>query len=93
MGILSWILFGLLAGAVAQVLVPGNDPGGGGPIGLIATIAIGILGAFVGGFIAIFLGFGGVTGFNVGSFVVAVFGAVTLLLVWRLLTRTSHVHA
>ena len=59
MGILALLLFGLIAGAVAQLLMPGNDPGGSGFMGLIVTIGVGIIGAFVGGFLGSLLGFGG----------------------------------
>ena len=78
MGIIAWIIFGLIAGAVAKLLMPGDDPGG-----IIITIVIGILGAVVGGFIATALGFGAVSGFNLGSFVIAVLGAILLLWLYR----------
>lgn len=78
MGIFAWILFGLIAGALAKVLMPGRDPGG-----LIVTSLIGIAGAFVGGFIGTMLGFGDITGFNFRSFALAVLGAVVLLFVYR----------
>lgn len=83
MGIVTWLIFGLIAGAVAQLLLPGDDPGGSGVMGWIMTIVIGIVGAFVGGLIGAAVGFGGVTGFNLGSFIIAVLGAVVLLLIWR----------
>lgn len=78
MGILSWIVFGLIAGVIAKVLMPGKDPGG-----FIITILLGIAGAFIGGMIGTALGFGGVSGFNLGSFVIAVGGAVLLLVLYR----------
>ena len=78
MSIIVWVIFGLIAGAVAKLLMPGSDPGG-----IIVTIVIGILGAVVGGFIATALGFGGVSGFNIGSFIVAVLGAILLLGLYR----------
>ena len=81
MGILSWIVLGLVAGVIAKLIMPGKDPGG-----IIITILIGIAGAVVGG-IASALGFGGVTGFNLGSVVIAVIGAFILLLIYRLLMR------
>lgn len=80
MGIIAWILFGLVAGAVAKWIMPGNDPGG-----IIITIVIGILGAVVGGFIATSLGLGAVSGFNVGSFLIAVLGAILLLWIYRVI--------
>jgi uncharacterized membrane protein YeaQ/YmgE (transglycosylase-associated protein family) len=90
MGILAWLLFGLIAGALAQLLLPGEDPGGGGFLGIVLTIAIGILGAIVGGLIGSALGFGGVTGFDIRSFLVAILGAILLLFGYRLLVRGSH---
>lgn len=78
MGIILWIIFGLIAGAVAKFIMPGDDPGG-----FIITILIGIAGALVGGFISTTLGFGSVSGFNFGSFVIAILGAVLLLAIYR----------
>ncbi|MEO6397523.1 MAG: GlsB/YeaQ/YmgE family stress response membrane protein [Tepidiformaceae bacterium] len=83
MGLLSWIIFGLIAGAIAQVIMPGDDPGGRSFTGWLITAVIGIVGAIVGGFIATALGMGDVSGFNFGSFVIAVVGALVLLFVWR----------
>ena len=80
MAILSWIVFGLVAGAVAKLLMPGRDPGG-----IVITTLIGIAGAVVGGFLATRLGFGTVTGFDIRSFVIAVCGAMILLLAYRML--------
>jgi uncharacterized membrane protein YeaQ/YmgE (transglycosylase-associated protein family) len=87
MGILAFLVFGLIAGALAQMLMPGQDPGGRGLRGIAITIGIGILGAFVGGFIGSALGLGAVTGFNLGSFALAVLGAVVFLAIWRAVTR------
>jgi uncharacterized membrane protein YeaQ/YmgE (transglycosylase-associated protein family) len=78
MGILSWIVLGLIVGALAKWIMPGKDPGG-----LIITIAIGVVGALLGGFLATQLGLGAVTGFNLGSLVIAVAGALLLLFVHR----------
>lgn len=78
MGIFSWVIMGLLVGLLAKFVMPGKDPGG-----LFITILIGIAGAFVGGFISSFLGFGTVTGFNLGSIAIATLGGVLLLFVYR----------
>ncbi len=78
MGIISWIIFGLIAGALAKFIMPGDDPGG-----CVVTPLIGIAGAVLGGMIGSFLGMGKVTGFNFGSFFIAVGGAVLLLFVYR----------
>ncbi|MBL7683209.1 MAG: GlsB/YeaQ/YmgE family stress response membrane protein [Flavipsychrobacter sp.] len=74
MGIISWALFGLIAGAIAKALRKGDDPGG-----WIITIVIGILGAVIGGWIGTALGWGDVSGFNFRSFTLAVIGALLLL--------------
>lgn len=78
MGILSWVILGLIAGAIAKLLHPGKDPGG-----FFITIIIGILGAIVGGFIASALGLGTVNGFDIGSLAIAVLGSVLLLFLYR----------
>ena len=82
MGILAWIIFGLIAGVLAKFIMPGDDPGG-----FIVTTIIGILGAVIGGFIAVQLGFGDVTGFDLRSFVIAIAGALILLFGYRLLKK------
>ncbi len=89
MGILTWIIVGLVAGALAKLILPGDDPGG-----IIVTILIGIAGAIVGGLIASALGLGGVDGFNIGSLLIAIGGAILLLLIYRMIagrgsTRTA----
>jgi uncharacterized membrane protein YeaQ/YmgE (transglycosylase-associated protein family) len=84
MGILSWIVFGLIAGALAKLLMPGRDPGG-----FFVTVIIGIVGAIIGGFIGTQLGFGGISGFDVRSFLVAIAGAMLLLFGYRMVKRTS----
>jgi uncharacterized membrane protein YeaQ/YmgE (transglycosylase-associated protein family) len=84
MGLGSWILMGLLAGILAKFLLPGKDPGG-----CVLTVAIGIAGALLGGLLATYLGFGGISGFDVRSFVIATLGAIVLLLLLRLLKKKS----
>jgi uncharacterized membrane protein YeaQ/YmgE (transglycosylase-associated protein family) len=78
MGILALLVLGLLAGLVAKLILPGNDPGG-----LIVTMAIGVVGAFVGGLLASALGFGGLSGFDLRTFVIAVIGSLLLLVLYR----------
>ncbi len=78
MGIIAWIVLGLIAGVLAKLIMPGDDPGG-----IIVTILIGIAGGLLGGFIANLLGFGGVTGINIGSVVWAILGAIILLALYR----------
>jgi uncharacterized membrane protein YeaQ/YmgE (transglycosylase-associated protein family) len=82
MGLLTWIVLGLIAGVLAKLILPGKDPGG-----FIVTTLIGIVGAVIGGWIATQMGFGTVTGVNPGSVLIAVGGAVLLLLLYRVLRR------
>jgi uncharacterized membrane protein YeaQ/YmgE (transglycosylase-associated protein family) len=81
MGIIGWIVLGLLAGIIAKAILPGNDPGG-----IIVTIIIGIVGAILGGFLAQVL-FGRNTVdefFDISTWLTAIIGSVILLLVYRL---------
>ena len=80
MGILSWIIMGLIVGVLAKWIMPGKDPGG-----IIVTICIGIAGAFLGGFIGSLLGIGDVSGFNLISFILAIGGAILLLIFFRVI--------
>jgi uncharacterized membrane protein YeaQ/YmgE (transglycosylase-associated protein family) len=80
MGIISWIVFGLIAGILAKLLMPGKDPGG-----MIITSLIGIAGAMVGGFISTSLGYGDVSGFDLRSLGLAIGGAFLLLFGYRTL--------
>lgn len=81
MDVISWIVFGLIAGGLAKLIMPGKDPGG-----CLVTIALGILGAVLGGYIgrALF-GVGDVTGFNLQSLGLAILGAIILLMIYRVL--------
>ena len=86
MGFLSWIVLGLVIGALAKWIMPGKDPGG-----ILITIVIGIAGAFVGGFVGSLLGLGGITGFNIGSLLLALAGALALLWGYRTMKgRPAH---
>jgi uncharacterized membrane protein YeaQ/YmgE (transglycosylase-associated protein family) len=80
-GILTWIVFGLIAGIIAKLRTPGRDPGG-----CIITMLIGVAGAFVGGFLyELLTGRQQMMQFDFGSLAVAVIGAVILLILYRLL--------
>ena len=83
MGILAWIILGLIAGAIAKAILPGRDPGG-----LIITMLIGIVGAVIGGFVGNMLfGIGGVSGVDIRSILISVVGALLLLWIYRVATR------
>jgi uncharacterized membrane protein YeaQ/YmgE (transglycosylase-associated protein family) len=82
MGILAWLVLGLIVGIVAKFLMPGQDPGG-----FVVTIILGIAGAFVGGFIGSRIGFGTVSGFDLRSLLIAVGGATLLLFIYRVFKK------
>jgi uncharacterized membrane protein YeaQ/YmgE (transglycosylase-associated protein family) len=84
MGIFSWILLGLIAGALAKFIMPGRDPGG-----IVVTILIGIAGAIVGGFLGSLIGLGRVESFDLGGIFIATLGAIVLLILYRLLKNRS----
>jgi uncharacterized membrane protein YeaQ/YmgE (transglycosylase-associated protein family) len=79
--ILSWIIVGLIAGALAKMVVPGEGPGG-----IIGDMIVGIVGAFLGGWIFNFFGHSGLEGLSLWSIIVAFVGAVVLLFILRALT-------
>ena len=80
MGILSWILFGLVVGVIAKLLMPGRDPGG-----FIVTILLGIAGALIGGFVGQALG---IYGENQGAgWIMSILGAIVLLALYRMMVR------
>lgn len=79
MGIISWIILGLLAGAIAKALLPGKDPGG-----CLVTILLGIVGASVGGWVGTQLGWGTVEQFDMRGLGLAILGSLILLFIYRL---------
>jgi uncharacterized membrane protein YeaQ/YmgE (transglycosylase-associated protein family) len=82
MGIIGWILLGLLAGIIAKAILPGDDPGG-----LIVTLLLGVAGALLGGFIARALGLGDPIDefFDISTWIAAIIGAIVLLLIYRMI--------
>lgn len=82
MGILAWIVFGLLAGALAKLVMPGDQRGG-----CLLTTLLGIAGALVGGFIGQAMGYGGVQEFSLASLGWAVLGSFLLLFVFGLFRK------
>jgi uncharacterized membrane protein YeaQ/YmgE (transglycosylase-associated protein family) len=80
MGIIGWIILGLLAGIIAKAILPGDDPGG-----FIVTAIIGIVGALLGGLIARALGLGDPIDefFDISTWLAAIIGAIILLVIYR----------
>lgn len=77
LGILGWIVFGLIVGAIAKLVMPGKDPGG-----IIVTIALGIAGALIGGYLGRAMGWYGPD--EAAGYIMAIVGAIVLLFLYRL---------
>ncbi|MFE1751525.1 GlsB/YeaQ/YmgE family stress response membrane protein [Streptomyces anandii] len=92
MGIIAWILIGLLAGAIAKLLLPGKDPGG-----IIITMLIGIVGGLLGGWLGkVIFGVDSIDGFfDLSTWIAAIVGSLILLVLYRAVTggRSSYRHA
>jgi uncharacterized membrane protein YeaQ/YmgE (transglycosylase-associated protein family) len=86
MGIIAWIVLGLVAGLIARAILPGDDH-----IGIIRTLVVGVVGAVIGGFIAELLGFEGLGSFfEIRTWIIAVAGSLLLLLLIRVATNSRH---
>jgi uncharacterized membrane protein YeaQ/YmgE (transglycosylase-associated protein family) len=79
-GVLGWILFGLIVGVIAKLLMPGRDPGG-----IVVTIVLGIVGALVGGYIGRALGLYGPN--DPAGFLMSLVGAIILLAIYRMMAH------
>ncbi|MEH2244199.1 GlsB/YeaQ/YmgE family stress response membrane protein [Nostoc sp.] len=90
MNILAWIVLGLIAGAIAKAIYPGHQGGG-----ILATILLGIIGAFVGGSLGVFFNTGTLAlaapGLSIPGIALAVVGAIIAVFLWNLLTNRSAV--
>ena len=84
MGILAWIIFGLIAGAIAKLIMPGNQG-----MGWLMTIILGIVGAFVGGWVGSLIGWGTVNDFDFKSMLLAVVGALLVLWIYGMVTKKA----
>jgi len=85
MGIIGWILLGLIAGAIAKALHKGDEPGG-----ILGTMVVGILGAVLGGLIASAAGIGAITSFfSIGTWLIAIGGALLLLVIYSTIISAS----
>jgi uncharacterized membrane protein YeaQ/YmgE (transglycosylase-associated protein family) len=81
--LISWVAFGLVAGVAAKLILPGQEN-----LGWFRTILVGIAGAFIGGFVAAYMGYHVTVGWNIFGFIAAVSGAIVLLLINRVVTRS-----
>ncbi|MDF2387737.1 GlsB/YeaQ/YmgE family stress response membrane protein [Nostoc ellipsosporum NOK] len=90
MNIIAWIVLGLIAGAIAKAIYPGHQGGG-----VLGTIILGIIGAFIGGSLGVFFSTGNLTlaapTLSIPGILVAVIGALVAVFLWNLLTRRSAV--
>ncbi len=90
MNILAWIVLGLIAGAIAKAIYPGHQGGG-----ILGTIVLGIIGAFVGGSLGVLLSTGRfaltAASLSIPGIIVAVLGAIVAVFLWNLITRSSAV--
>ena len=88
MGILGWILLGLIAGAIAKAVHKGDEP-----VGVLGTMVVGILGAVLGGLIASALGIGAIGSFfSIGTWLIAIGGALLLLVMYNAITQGGGRH-
>jgi uncharacterized membrane protein YeaQ/YmgE (transglycosylase-associated protein family) len=84
MGVIAWIVLGIIGGAIAKALMPGRDPGG-----LLVTVVIGIVGAVLGGFLGNLIMGRGLNGFSIWSILLSSLGAMILLWTYRLVMSRS----
>ena len=85
MGVLSWIVLGFVAGAIAKLLHRGDEPSG-----MLATMFVGVLGALLGGLLASAVGIGSISGFfSLGTWLIAIAGAFVLLMFYDAVTSRS----
>jgi uncharacterized membrane protein YeaQ/YmgE (transglycosylase-associated protein family) len=81
--LMSWVFFGLIAGVVAKLILPGQEN-----LGWLRTVFVGIAGAFLGGCAAAYMGYNVTVGWNIFGFIAAVCGSIILLLINRLVTKS-----
>lgn len=83
---ISWLIVGLIAGALARLIMPGRDP-----MGIIATILLGIVGSIIGGLVSWAIWGSDTRGFQPGGFLLSILGAIIVLWIWRMMRSRSTV--
>jgi uncharacterized membrane protein YeaQ/YmgE (transglycosylase-associated protein family) len=83
---IAWLIVGLIAGALARLIMPGRDP-----MGIIATIVLGIVGSIIGGAISMAIWRDNTNGFHPGGLLLSILGAILVLWVWRMIKSRSTV--
>lgn len=86
MGFIWWLIIGLIAGALARLIMPGRDP-----MGIIATILLGIVGSIIGGLVSVAIWGSGTNGFQPAGLLLSVLGAILLLWIWRMVKSRNTV--
>ncbi|MHB1324216.1 MAG: GlsB/YeaQ/YmgE family stress response membrane protein [Coriobacteriia bacterium] len=87
MGILGWIVVGILAGVLAKAIMPGDQD-----LGILMTMALGIVGAILGGWVMSMITGTGITGFDLRTILVATVGALVVLAIVGMVRRRSALH-
>ena len=83
---IAWIIVGLIAGALARLIMPGRDP-----MGIVATIVLGIVGSIIGGLVSMAIWRNDGTGFHPGGLLLSILGAILVLWIWRMIKSRSTV--
>jgi len=86
LNIVSWIIVGLIAGALARLIMPGRDP-----MGIIATIVLGIIGSLIGGFVSMAIWRNSGDGFQPAGLILSILGAILVLWIWRMVKSRNTV--
>jgi len=84
LGFIWWLIIGLIAGALARLIMPGRDP-----MGIIGTILLGIVGSIIGGLVGMAIWGSGGTGFRPGGLLLSILGAIVVLWIWRMVKSRS----
>ena len=86
LGFIWWLIIGLIAGALARLIMPGRDP-----MGIIATILLGIVGSILGGLVSVAIWGSGQDGFRPAGLLLSVLGAILVLWIWRMIKSRNTV--